>query len=66
LAGTYLAADIETALIDSGATYNGVDIDASNISNFSIQDGSISAVPEPSTGALLGLAGITLILRRRK
>jgi hypothetical protein len=66
LADTYLAADIATELKDSGATFNGVDIDDTNISNFNIQDGSLSVVPEPSTGILLGLAGLTLIFQRRK
>ena len=31
-----------------------------------IDDGSITTVPEPSSGALLGLAGLALIMRRRK
>ena len=33
---------------------------------FALDDVSISAVPEPSSAALLGLGGLALVLRRRK
>ena len=60
------ATDWSAALIASGATLDGVDIDGSNISEFSISGGTI-AVPEPSSAALLlGLGGLALVLRRRK
>ncbi len=60
------ATDWSAVLISSGATLDGVDIDSGNIDQFNISGGSISAVPEPSSAALLGLGGIALILRRRK
>ncbi|WP_435896213.1 PEP-CTERM sorting domain-containing protein [Oceaniferula spumae] len=48
--GTYGADDLTN--LGFGGTYTGT--------------GSITIVPEPSSSALLGLAGIALALRRRK
>ena len=67
LSSSYTADAIKTALIDSGATLDGTDIDNTNISQFDISDGSFSLVPEPSsTGLLFALVGLALGFRRRK
>lgn len=63
--------DWSSALIGSGATLNGTDIDNTNINRFNIVGGTISlnAVPEPSTYGLMGagaLAGVAFVRRRRK
>lgn len=39
---------------------------ASGINNFTVQEVRLAAIPEPSSGLLAGLAGLGLILRRRR
>ncbi|NWK55676.1 PEP-CTERM sorting domain-containing protein [Verrucomicrobiaceae bacterium N1E253] len=51
----------DLALRFSNATATGVNINTVLVDNI-----TITAVPEPSSAALLGLGGLTLILRRRK
>jgi len=59
---TLAAADLD------GFTVSGIDTNANNRVRIGGADFSytITAVPEPSSAALLGLGGIALILRRRK
>ncbi len=49
------------------AVYSNYTTNGTPVDNFSISDPSVvTAIPEPSSTALLGLAGITLLIRRRK
>ncbi len=56
-AGDYLVLGWSTTNPDGGSTGS----DSFNVDNI-----VVSAVPEPSSAALLGLGGLALILRRRK
>ena len=51
LSSSFTASEIQTELIESGATLNGADIDSGNISAFSISDGylSLASAPSPAT-----------------
>ena len=60
------ATDWSAALISSGATLDGIDIDGTNIDNFLISGGSISLIPEPSAALLGGLGVLGLLMRRRR
>ena len=67
--------DWQNELIDTNATFDGVAIDASNFATFfQITDGGqtlslnaiATAIPEPSSMALLGLAAFGFVSRRRR
>ena len=71
LDGTTTASAFESLLISSGVTLDGVAIDATVFAdNFGVNgDGALvltTAVPEPTSAVLLGLAGIGMVVRRRK
>ena len=62
---------LTTALTDVGAVGKTLFVDFQGLTGngFARLDGvylDVTSVPEPSTGALLGLGGLALILRRRK
>ena len=71
-AANYSEADWITALDDTGVTFGGTQVTAGNfgtlfnVTGAGTAGSTITAVPEPSSTALLGLAGLALILRRRK
>ena len=60
IAGVTTAADLDYYLIQFAQEEDGL-AGTTSIDNF-----SITAVPEPSSTALLGLGGLALIMRRRK
>ena len=55
-------------MTNSGVSVDGTDVTAVNFSTYFKADGSgtLTAVPELSSAALLGLGGLAQILRRRK
>lgn len=60
ISGVTTAGDLDYYLIQFAKNEDG------NAGTTSIDNFSLTAVPEPSSAALLGLAGLVLILRRRK
>ncbi|NWK55009.1 PEP-CTERM sorting domain-containing protein [Verrucomicrobiaceae bacterium N1E253] len=60
----YTQTDYETLWTDGNLTYGGAQ-SGTFADNFSVSGSTLTAVPEPSSAALLGLGGIALVLRRR-
>lgn len=65
LSWTNVASDGGTVVLTGAATAT-ADISGNTFRNAGIAFASVTAVPEPSSTALLGLGGLALLMRRRK